>query len=164
MRPSSRRPALRSLAVAVGVAALLLIGLTATASAYVRPAGGTWRFENLFDDTKDGALKLTGNGLSVKKLVLVPGEDSVGACGSSWVRLAGRAKIRSYRSVNGRYAFGRLRSNLFVPAPVTFTQGGKRVRGKLLLLFGQTGRLVDSGQAELPGDCHIRFYARKGRS
>ncbi|MDO8208796.1 carboxypeptidase-like regulatory domain-containing protein [Conexibacter sp. CPCC 206217] len=139
----------------------MLLGLSSSALAYERPAGGRWIFENLFDDTRSGAFTLSQDGGTVVKLVLTPGEDSVDQCGSQSIRLVTRAKIRSYATVNGRYAFGRIRAGLFVPTGVTFKRGVRAVGGRLLLLFDQTGKRVDSGKAELPGDCHISFYARK---
>jgi hypothetical protein len=161
MRSPLRRLPRTALAVAGASALLLLFGLSGSALAYEQPAGGRWSFQHLFDDTRSGAFTLSRDGGTVAKLVLTPGEDSVDQCGPQSIRLVSRAKIRSYRNINGRYAFGRVRAGLFVPAGVTFKRGARTVGGRLMLLFDQSGKRLDSGKAELPGDCQISFYARK---
>lgn len=149
----------RALAAALAASLLLLAFAAGSASAYSKPAGGRWRFFNLFDDTKKGALVLSRNASKVSKLVLVPG-DTAETCGKGAIRLKSRPKIRSYRSVNGRYAVGKIRRGLFVQIPAVFKQGKRTRRGKLMMLWGETGRMVDTGKVDI-GACSIDFYAHK---
>ena len=64
--------------------------------------------------------------------------------------------------VSGRYAVANLKHSLFVGKPLPFKQGHKRFRARLELLWDETGRLVETGQFDR-GECHLSFYARKGR-
>jgi hypothetical protein len=139
---------------------LLPLSLAAgqASAAYPKPAGGRWRFLNLFDDTKSGALVLSRDSSKVVKLVLKPG-DTAAACGAAAIRLKSRPKVRSYRGVNGRYAVGRIRRGLFVPTPMTFKQGRRAFRAKLLLLWDDA-RQMNTGRFE-HGDCTINFFAHK---
>jgi hypothetical protein len=160
MTRSRRISSLRAVAAALAASALLLVLAVDPASAYTKPPGGTWTFEDLFDATDGGSFALSRDGSKVAKLVLKPGEDSVDACGSGAIRLLSRPQVRSYRSVNGRYAVAKIRGGLFVPTSVSFKVGGRSVDGKLELLWGETGRVVETGKVEL-GDCRLSFYARK---
>lgn len=158
---AASRPRRRLLAAAVAL--VVPLAAASDAHAYVKPAGGAWTFSNLFDDTRSGALTLSRAGTQVTKLVVVPGERSAGQCGAAAIRLTSRPKIRSWRSANGRYAVAVNPSGLFRPLPAWFARDGRRVRGRVMLLWDHDGRLVDSGKVELPGDCQISFHARKGR-
>jgi len=153
--------AIRTLAVAA-LAAVAVAALPAAASAYDKPAGGKWNYQNLFDRTKAGALSLSKDGKKVTKLILKPGADYADLCGKRIV-LVSRPKVRSYKKVNGRYAVARLPGQLFKPIPVRLKVDGKPRRGTLMLLWDETGRLLDTGKVEY-GDClYLSFYARKGR-
>jgi hypothetical protein len=158
---AASRPRRRLLAAALAVA--IPLAAASDAHAYVKPVGGAWTFGNLFDDTRSGALTLSKAGTQVTKLVAVPGERSVEECGRGAIRMTSRPKIRSWRSVNGRYAVAVNPSGLFRPTPAWFTRGGRRVRGKVMLLWDETGRLLDTGEIHLPGDCRIDFFASKRR-
>lgn len=160
---AASRPRRRLLAAAAAL--VLPLAAASDAHAYVKPAGGGYRFNNLFDDTRSGALTLSKAGTQVTKLVAVPGERSVDQCGRGAIRMTSRPKIRSWRSANGRYAVAVNPSGLFRPTPAWFTRGGRRVRGKVMLLWDHDGRLVDTGQIHLPGDCRLDFFAhaRGGR-
>lgn len=160
MTRTRRISSLRAAAAALAASVLLLVLVVEQASAYTKPPGGTWSFADLFDATDGGSFALSRDGSKVAKLVLKPGEDSVDACGSAAIRLVSRPQVRSYRSVNGRYAVAKLRGGLFVPTAVTFKVGGRSVGGKLELLWGETGRIVETGKVEL-GDCRLSFYAHK---
>lgn len=158
------RGARRSARVAKAVVAgTLLTGLAlpATASAYVRPAGGAWSFQHLFDDTSAGKLKLSRKGTAVTRLSFTPGARSIDACGTAPIALVGSVRIRSYRKANGRYAVGALPGRLFKPTRVRFRRDGKSVKGTLLLLWDHDGRLMDTGQVRLADGCQLRFFARK---
>lgn len=151
-------------AVAAGlVACLLLLAVAAApASAYTKPKGGRWIYRNLFENTKKGSLVLARNGSKIAKLVLVPGERNFDTCGRATVRLKSRPKIRSYRSVNGRYAVGKLKKGLFVPTRAVFKQGKKTRRGKLLALWDDPGTTLTPGKVVI-GGCTLDFYANKRR-
>lgn len=150
----------RALVASVAASLVVLAFTAAPAAAYEKPAGGRWRFQNLFDDTRTGAIVLSRDASKVVKLVLVPGERSVETCGRAAVRLKSRPKIRSFPSVNGRYAVGKLRRGLFVQISATFKQGKRTLRGKILLLWEDTGRLLSTGKVDV-GRCDIDFFARK---
>jgi len=150
------------LGIATAVCLLLMLGLADRSSAYYKPAGGKWNFQNLFDYTKYGSLALSKDGKKVTKLVLVPGEGAPEACGKAKIRLQTRVRVRRYRKVSGRYAVGNLRKGLFVGKPMVFKQDKKRFRAKLEILWDETGRLAETGMYER-GDCYIKFFARKGR-
>ena len=160
---AASRPRRRLLAAALAVA--IPLAAASDAHAYATPVGGAWTFGNLFDDTRRGALTLSKAGTQVTKLVAVPGERSVDECGGGAIRMTSRPKIRSWSSVNGRYAVASKPGSLFRPTPAWFTRGGRRVRGKVMLLWDHDGKLVDTGQIHLPGDCRIDFFAhaRGGR-
>jgi hypothetical protein len=157
--PLSRPTFLLGLATAICL--LLMLGLADRSSAYDKPAGGKWSFQNLFDYTKYGALSLSKDGTKVTKLVLVPGEGAPEACGQAKIRLQTRAQVKRYRRVNGRYAVGNLKKGLFVGKPMVFKQDKKSFRAKLEILWDETGRLAETGMYER-GDCYIKFFARKG--
>lgn len=133
----------------------------AAASAYERPAGGTWAFQDLFERTAGGKLVLSRDGSRVTRLSITPGPDAVEACGTAPISLVETPRIRSSRKTNGRFAVGALRGGLYRPVPVHFRRAGQTVQGGVMLLWDHSGRLVDTGKAELPGDCHLSFYARK---
>ena len=154
------RPALL-LSIATAVCFLLMLGLAERSSAYYKPSGGKWSFQNLFDYTKYGALSLSKDGKNVTKLVLVPGEGAPEACGQAKIRLQTRPQVKRYRKVSGRYAVGNLKKGLFVGKPMFFKQGKKRFRAKLEILWDETGHLAETGLYER-GDCYIKFFARKG--
>lgn len=164
MKPFAAVSHARALAFALA-AALLLIALAPAdgALAYTRPPGGRWSVQHLFDATRSGELSLSRDGSSVAKLVLVPGERSADQCGTQAIALVSRPKVRSYGSANGRYAVAVKPGALFKPLAVTFKRGGRNVRGSVMLLWDHDGRLLDTGKVELPGDCRLSFYARKGR-
>lgn len=149
--------------VAAAVAVALPLAAASDADAYVKPAGGVWSFQDLFDDTRSGALTLSSTGTQVTKLVAVPGERTVGECGSAAIRLVSRPTIRSYRSANGRYAVASKPRPLFRPTPAWFKRGARRVRGRLMLLWDHDGKLLDTGEIHLSGGCRVDFFARKGR-
>lgn len=160
MTPSRSISPARAVAAALVLSSLLLLAVAVgqASASYSKPAGGKYKFYNLFDDTKHGALVLSRNATKVTKLVLKPG-DTADACGKAAIRLKSRPRVRSYRSVNGRYAVGRIRRGLFVPTPMTFKQGRRAFRAKLLLLWDDalqmnTGNFVHGG-------CTINFYAHK---
>lgn len=155
------RPRRRLLAAAAALAVPL--AAASDAQAYEKPAGGAYTFRGLFDDARRGALTLARDGTRVTKLVAVPGERSAGRCGTGAIRMTSRPKVRPYRSANGRWAVARNPGGLFRPTPAWFTRAGRRVRGKVMLLWDHDGRLVDSGEIHLPGDCRIGFFASKGR-
>ncbi len=150
------------LGIAVAACTVLLLGFAAQASAYSKPAGGKWNFQNLFDNTKRGALSLSKKGTKVVNLVLVPGEDEVEACGTAPIRLTSRPPVVKYRKIGGRYAVANLKNGLFVGKPLSFKQGKETFRAKLELLWDETGRLMQTGQFE-HGACFLSFFARKGR-
>lgn len=158
---AASRPRRRLLAAAVALA--LPLAAASDAHAYEKPAGGAYRFNNLFDDTRSGALTLSQAGTQVTKLVLVPGERSVAQCGARPIRMTSRPKVRSYRSANGRWAVAHNPGGLFRPTPAWFARDGRRVRGKVMLLWDETGRLVNTAEAHLPGDCRLDFFASKRR-
>ena len=149
----------------VVLVALLVLGalwLAPGASAYSKPAGGKWNFQNLFEDTKRGALSLSRDGTKVNKLVLVPGENEAENCGAEPIRLTSKPRVQSFRKVNGRYAVANLKGSLFVGKRLTFKQGSRSFRASLELLWDESGRLVETGQFEYR-NCYLSFYARKGR-
>ncbi len=147
----------------MAIASLFLVfGFVDRASAYSKPPGGKWNFQNLFDSTKHGALSLSKNGKKVTKLVLVPGESAPEACGTNPIRLQTKPAVKRYRNVSGRYAVANLnrKTGLFVGKPMVFKQGKKRFRAKLHILWDESGRVAGTGQYER-GDCFIKFFARK---
>ena len=160
MTRTSGIPSLRAAVVALATAALLLVLSAERASAYSKPPGGTWRYQDLFDYTDGGEFALSRDGSKIGKLVLQPGERTTSTCGSAEIRLVSRPDVKSYRSASGRYAVAKNRGGLFVPTPVTFKQSGRSVAGKLLVLWGETGRVAESGKVEL-GGCRLSFYAHK---
>lgn len=153
-------PRTRSLPLLVLTMALTL-AMAATAFAYYTPAGGKWKYRDLFEATDGGALRLSKSGRKVTKLKLVVGERNREDCGGKRIALRGKMKIKRYKKVNGRYAVGRISKGLFVARRAKFTLDGKKVKGKLLMLWDERGTLVDSGQVTLGRDCSIRFFANK---
>ncbi len=139
----------------------LMVAFVEQASAYSKPPGGKWNFQNLFEDTKRGALSLSRSGSKVINLVLVPGTDEIDACGKEPIRLKSRPAVVSFRKAGGRYAVANLKHGLFVGKPLTFKQGKRRFRARLELLWDETGRLMFTGQFDR-GNCHLSFFARKG--
>lgn len=158
---AASHPRLRLLAAAAALA--LPLAAASHAHAYVKPAGGGYRFFGLFDDAERGALTLSRAGTQVTKLVAVPGERTVEECGPAAIRMTSRPKIRPYRSANGRWAVAHNPGGLFRPTPAWFARGGRRVRGKVMLLWDHDGRLLDTGQIHLPGDCRVDFFAHARR-
>lgn len=146
-----------------GVAALcaLLALSPATAAAYVRPPGGSWTVQHMFEYTSAGKLTLAKRGTTVSRLSLTPGSRSTEACGSTPIALVGSVPIKSYKKVNGRYAVATLPRRLFKPLRVRFRRDGQEVKGTLLLLWDHDGRLMDTGRVELADGCLLQFSARK---
>lgn len=160
-RAHPRATASRLAATATTGALLSALALPAPASAYVRPAGGTWSFQHLFDDTSAGKLTLSRKGTAVRRLSFTPGSRSEAACGTAPITLVGSVPIKSHKKANGRYAVGVLPGRLFKPTRVRFRRDGRSVKGTLLLLWDHDGRLMDTGQAALSDGCELRFFARK---
>jgi hypothetical protein len=151
------------LCLAIGaLSMLLLLGFADRASAYEKPPGGKWNYKNLFDDTTRGALSLAKNSSKVTKLVLVAGEDEAERCGKEPIRLFTKPVVKSYRNVSGRYAVANLKGGLFVGKPMIFTQGEKRFRATLELLWNEDGRIVEGQFEREQAECYLSFYARKG--
>lgn len=149
----------RSLAVALA-ASLLLVVTADRASAYAKPPGGAWRYEDLFDRTNGGSFALSRDGSKIARLTLVPGASFTTTCGSGSIKLVSRPQVKSYRTVSGRYAVAKIRGGLFVPIGVSYKQGGRTVAGKLLVLWDETGRIAETGKVEI-GACRLEFVARK---
>lgn len=161
MIPVTRAGPTLLLVIATAACLLLMLGFAADrSSAYSKPPGGKWNFQNLFDYTKYGALSLSKDGKKVTKLVLIPGEGAPEACGQAKIRLQTRPQVKRYRKVSGRYAVANLRKGLFVGKPMVFKQGRKRFRAKLHILWDESGRIASTGMYER-GDCYIKFFARK---
>ncbi len=109
-------------------------------------------------------MRIAKDGGAIAKLVLKPGEDNVEACGSGAVRLVSKPKVKKFRSAGGRYAVGRQKqgSTLINPVSVDLKSGGKKVKGTLLMLWDDSGRLATTAGIEF-GDCDLDFAARKAR-
>ncbi len=155
----------RSLARCLLLVAVALVALpVAGASAYVKPPGGKWNVQDVFEGTDGGSMRIAKDGGSLTKLVLKPGTDSIGACGAGAVRLASTPKIRKFKTAGGRYAIGRQKkgSTLITPVRVDVKVAGKKVKGTLLMLWDDSGRLAQTAELEA-GDCALRFAARKAR-
>jgi hypothetical protein len=150
-----------AIAVALAASLLLLLVVADRASAYAKPPGGGWRYEDVFDRTDGGSFALSRDGSKIAKLTLVPGQYSTTACGSGPIKLLSRPQVKSYRNVSGRYAVGKIRAGLFVPIGVSYKRGGRAVAGKLLVLWDESGRIAESGKVEI-GACSLSFHARKG--
>lgn len=160
--PGVRRRAATTAAGVAAVGALLTtLALPSAASAYVRPPGGAWTVQHMFDSTSAGKLALSRRGTAVSRLSLTPGSRSTAECGTSPVALVGSAPIKSYRKVNGRYAVATLPGQLFKPTRVRFRRNGQTIKGTLLLLWDHNGRLMDTGRVELADGCLLQFTARK---
>ncbi|MEZ5077255.1 MAG: hypothetical protein R2725_07430 [Solirubrobacterales bacterium] len=154
----------RNLAIATALCFAASLIAAGGAHAYVKPAGGKWNFQNLFDDTQRGAMSLSKDGNKLTKLVLVPGEGASESCRTEPIRLQTKPAVKRYRKVGGRYAVANLnrKTGLFVGKPMVFKQGTKRFRAKLHILWDEDGRVASTGRYER-GDCTIAFFARKGR-
>jgi len=157
-----RRPTRLALLLTIAGALLVAGPVTSASAVYQKPPTGKWTFQNLFDDTKRGALALgkKGKATVIRKLVLVVGDDDREACGKR-IKVAGKPKLRSFRSVNRRWAFARNPNGLFLPKAVGLKVDGKARRGRLIMLFDESGRLVNSATLEYR-DCTLSFFAHKG--
>lgn len=161
MTLSPRRSLVRCLPLVV--AALVALPVTG-ASAYVKPPGGKWNIQDVFEGTDGGSMRIAKDGGSLTKLVLKPGEDTIEDCGAGAVRLASTPKIKKFKTAGGRYAIGRQKkgSTLITPVSVSVKVAGKKVRGTLLMLWDDSGRLASTAEVEA-GDCELDFAARKAR-
>lgn len=144
--------------------ALLLAGPASIASAYDKPRGGKWNIQDSFGYTDGGAMSIAKDRGKLTKLVLFAGEDYLEQCGARRIQLTSRPKIKRFASAGGRWAVGRQQggSTLIRPVPATFKLAGKKVKGKLLMLFDEDGLLAETAEVELPS-CSLSFYARKAR-
>jgi hypothetical protein len=145
------------------VCAAVLLALPTAASAYTKPPGGKWNIQDSFERTKGGAMKLSADGSKLTKLVLNAGDDYVEDCGAT-VRLASTPTIKKFPTAGSRYAFGRQKkgSSLIVPIGVSLEVKGKTVKGTLVMLFDEGGKLATTAEVEA-GDCDLDFHARKAR-
>ncbi len=165
MRSAKHRPFGRRgvLAPTVGLligALVLVVGPIGSASAYSKPAKGGWSVEQLFSGVKGGSMKVAKNRKKIKKLTIKYSDDSKDACGKK-ATITG-LKVKAYKQAGGRYAYAKLpkKTGLFEPKPTKIKVGGKRVRGKLMLLFDQSGKLVSSARIEYRA-CSVDFLVRK---
>jgi hypothetical protein len=142
----------------------LLVAAPAAYAIYQKPAGGKWTIQDAFERTDGGAMTISKDRTKLTKLVLNVGEDWVATCETERIRLASKPKIKKFASAGGRYAIGAQRrgSSLIVPVRATFKVGGKRVNGKIIMLWDEAGRLATSASVETP-NCGLSFNARKGR-
>lgn len=132
-----------------------------SAGAYRKPASGKWSIQNMFGYTAGGTMTIARKGGKVTKLVLIVGEDHVEQCGAERVRLVSKPKVKRFPKSGDRWGVARYEtSSLLGPRGVKLRVGGKQVRGKLMLLFDESGRLADSARAQF-GDCSLSFAARK---
>lgn len=150
----------------VVLVAVLALGLLAvpvsSASAYSKPAKGRWKVEDLFGDVGGGTMKVAKSRKKIKKLKIKISKPNRAACGGR-TAVASGLKIKKYKQAGGRWAYARLprKTGLFTGKRTKIRVGGKKVRGKLILLFDETGKLVSTGGLELPGGCVLDFIVRK---
>ncbi len=123
-------------------------------------AKGGWSVEQLFSGVKGGSMKVAKNRKTIKKLTIKYSDDSRDACGRK-ATIKG-LKVKSFKQAGGRYAYAKLpkKTGLFEPKPTKFKAGGKRRRGKLMLLFDQSGKLAETARIEY-GSCIANFLVRK---
>lgn len=149
------RPLLLALVLATA-AFCLAAGPAAAGSKYGTPRTGAWSVDSSFDDTKGGTMQLSKK-KKVTKLVALTGEDADDACGTR-VELVSEPKLKSYKSVSERWALAGLKKGLFVPTPVRYEVDGKRVSGKIKLLFNSP-KLASPAQITF-GGCTLNFTLR----
>lgn len=158
-RPS-RRTATFAAAIGLLIATVVLLaGPIGSASAYSKPAKGKWSVEDSFGDVKGGSMKVADNRKTIKKLEIKICDERSDACGGT--ATAKGLTVKSYKNAGGRYAYARLpKTGLFERKPTNIKVDGKRTNAKLMLLFDESGKLVNAAGLEY-GDCHLNFVVRK---